>query len=129
MHQSGDDVEVRWEDQQKINTFGRLNTRSHDLEDDIRDKQSRSELLDDASNEIILADDDELIRRVSTRGVRSELHKRMAQGRGHTGGIAERIGPVYDVLPSQLTWGQAWQRWVAGWAKGLQPHHPSLPTC
>uniref|UniRef100_A0A6T8A4P7 Prefoldin subunit 4 n=1 Tax=Prymnesium polylepis TaxID=72548 RepID=A0A6T8A4P7_9EUKA len=59
-----DDVEVRWEDQQKINTFGRLNTRMHDLEDEIKEKVSKSELLDDAANEIILADDDELIRYV-----------------------------------------------------------------
>ncbi|KAL1524475.1 hypothetical protein AB1Y20_019369 [Prymnesium parvum] len=61
---SNDDVEVRWEDQQKINTFGRLNTRMHDLEDEIKEKLSTSELLEDAANEIILADDDEPIRYV-----------------------------------------------------------------
>lgn len=55
-------MEVRWEDQQKINSFGRLNTRMHDLEEEIKEKVSKSELLDDASNEMILADDDEPIR-------------------------------------------------------------------
>ena len=34
----------------------------HDLEEDIKEKVSKSELLDDAANEIILADDDEPIR-------------------------------------------------------------------
>ncbi len=57
-----DDVEVRLEDQQKINTFGRLTARMHDLEDEVKAKQLQHELLDDAANEIILADDDEAIR-------------------------------------------------------------------
>ena len=56
-----DDVEVRLEDQQRINMFGRLNGRLHDVEDDLKAKQSQFELLDDAANEIILADDEEPI--------------------------------------------------------------------
>merc|ERR1712205_12250 len=57
-----DDVEVRLEDQQRINQFGRLNVRMHDLEEEIKAKVGEVELLDDASNELILADDDEAIR-------------------------------------------------------------------
>jgi len=57
-----DDVEVRLEDQQHINTFGRMNGRLHDLEEDLKAKQAEHELLDDAANEIILADDDEPVR-------------------------------------------------------------------
>ena len=57
-----DDVEVRWEDQQKICTFGRLNTRMHDIEEDIKEKRTKAELLEDAANELILADDDDPIR-------------------------------------------------------------------
>ena len=57
-----DDVAVRLEDQQHINQFGRLNQRMHDLEDDLKAKRSEHELLDDAANELILADDDEPIR-------------------------------------------------------------------
>ena len=53
---------VRLEDQQHINAFGRLNGRMHDLEDDLKAKQSKHELLDDAQNELILADDDEIVR-------------------------------------------------------------------
>jgi prefoldin subunit 4 len=34
----------------------------HELEDELKAKQSQYELLDDAANEIILADDDEPIR-------------------------------------------------------------------
>ena len=57
-----DDVEVRWEDQQRINAFGRLNGRMHELEDDLKKVSSEHELLDDAANELILADDDEPVR-------------------------------------------------------------------
>ena len=55
-------MEVRLEDQQHINQFGRLNVRMHDLEEEIKAKVGEVELLDDASNELILADDDEAIR-------------------------------------------------------------------
>ena len=34
MADDDNDVEVRLEDQQRINTFGRLNGRMHELEDD-----------------------------------------------------------------------------------------------
>jgi len=50
-------------DQHAINSFGRLNTRMHELEEELKEKSSQHELLDDAANEIILADDDEPIRR------------------------------------------------------------------
>ena len=49
-------------DQHAINSFGRLNTRMHELEEELKEKSSQHELLDDAANEIILADDDEPIR-------------------------------------------------------------------
>eukprot|EP00965_Chrysotila_dentata_P041571 1378391-Pleurochrysis_carterae.AAC.2 len=58
-----EDVEVRLEDQKAINTFGRLNTRLNELEEEIKEKRSLYDQLDDAANEIILADDDEPIRR------------------------------------------------------------------
>merc|ERR1711939_747215 len=57
-----EDVEVRLEDQRAINTFGRLNTRMHELEEELKEKRSQYDQIDDASNEIILADDDEPIR-------------------------------------------------------------------
>ena len=57
-----DDVEVRREDQKAINTFGRLNGRLHELEEELKEKNSAHELLDDAQNELILADDDEPVR-------------------------------------------------------------------
>ena len=47
---------------QAINQFGRLNTQMHELEDEIKEKRSQHDQLDDAANELILADDDEPVR-------------------------------------------------------------------
>merc|ERR1711892_1417012 len=47
LQEHGDDVEVRPEDQRAINSFGRLNNRKHDIEDEIKEKQSFHDLLDD----------------------------------------------------------------------------------
>jgi len=53
---------VRLEDQKAINQFGRLNTRLHEIEEEIKEKRSLHDQLDDAANELILADDDEPVR-------------------------------------------------------------------
>ena len=55
-------MEVRIEDQQRINTFGRLNTRMKELEAELKEKRGLYDQYDDAANEILLADDDEPIR-------------------------------------------------------------------
>ncbi|CAI9786130.1 unnamed protein product [Fraxinus pennsylvanica] len=55
---SGSEVEVTWEDQQNINKFGRLNNRLHELEDEIKIAKETNESLEDASNELILTDED-----------------------------------------------------------------------
>ncbi|CAN6439486.1 unnamed protein product [Victoria cruziana] len=54
----GVEAEVTWEDQQNINRFGRLNNRFHELEDEIKSSKEMSENLEDASNELILLDED-----------------------------------------------------------------------
>ncbi|KAL1350658.1 hypothetical protein HN51_014684 [Arachis hypogaea] len=56
--EGGSDTEVTWEDQQNINKFGRLNNRFHELEDEIRIAKETNENLEDASNELILTDED-----------------------------------------------------------------------
>ncbi|CDP06817.1 unnamed protein product [Coffea canephora] len=55
---SGSETEVTWEDQQKINQFSRLNNRFHELEDEIKLAKETNDNLEDASNELILTDDD-----------------------------------------------------------------------
>ncbi|KAK1271244.1 putative prefoldin subunit 4 [Acorus gramineus] len=54
----GSETEVTWEDQQNINKFGRLNNRFHELEEEIKIAKETNENLEDASNELILSDED-----------------------------------------------------------------------
>ncbi|XP_071701120.1 probable prefoldin subunit 4 [Rutidosis leptorrhynchoides] len=55
---SGSETEVTWEDQQNINKFGRLNNRYHELEDEIKIAKEANENFEDASNELILTDEE-----------------------------------------------------------------------
>eukprot|EP00611_Tribonema_gayanum_P004644 TRINITY_DN13842_c0_g1_i1.p1 TRINITY_DN13842_c0_g1~~TRINITY_DN13842_c0_g1_i1.p1 ORF type:complete len:127 (-),score=48.65 TRINITY_DN13842_c0_g1_i1:40-420(-) len=50
------DVEVRWEDQQQINEFGRLNTRLNELRGDTKALKGELDNLDDASTELMTGD-------------------------------------------------------------------------
>ncbi|DBA91984.1 hypothetical protein WJX79_000685 [Trebouxia sp. C0005] len=52
--------EVRQEDQQRINTFNKLNTRLHELQAGVKAKKSELEDLEDAGNELMLLDDDQV---------------------------------------------------------------------
>jgi len=55
------EVEVRREDQDKINRFSRLHQRETALEEELKSKHKEKEDLDDISNELELVDEDEKI--------------------------------------------------------------------
>ncbi|GES80526.1 prefoldin, subunit 4 [Rhizophagus clarus] len=56
------DAEVTWEDQQKINSFSKLNTKYSDLEITFESKQQEKEYLNDLTEELELADEDDRIK-------------------------------------------------------------------
>ena len=51
----GDEPEVRAEDQEQINEFGRMNNRLLELRADIKQLKADSEKLDDANTELMMA--------------------------------------------------------------------------
>jgi len=57
----GEETEVRREDQDKINRFSRLHQREIQLEDELKSKHKEKEDLDDVSNELELADEDDKV--------------------------------------------------------------------
>ncbi|KAI1199348.1 Prefoldin subunit-domain-containing protein [Nemania serpens] len=57
----GDEVEVRREDQDKINKFSRLHQRELNLQDELKSKNKEKEELDDVTLELELADEDEKV--------------------------------------------------------------------
>ncbi|MCJ1374335.1 hypothetical protein MMC20_005567 [Loxospora ochrophaea] len=56
-----DETEVRREDQDKINRFSRLHQRETLLEEELKAKAKDKDDLDDISNELELADEDEKV--------------------------------------------------------------------
>ncbi|KAJ7141451.1 Prefoldin subunit-domain-containing protein [Mycena epipterygia] len=57
--ESDDAAEVTWEDQQRINSFSKLNTRMRNIEEKLQELRQEKEALDDLSTELELADEDE----------------------------------------------------------------------
>eukprot|EP00667_Euglena_gracilis_P025774 EG_transcript_30488 len=51
------DVDVTWEDQKKICTFGRMNQRMLEIESEVKERKEDIEKINDAANEIYIADD------------------------------------------------------------------------
>ncbi|KAI0689369.1 Prefoldin subunit 4 [Cerioporus squamosus] len=54
-----DSTEVTWEDQQRINSFSKLNTQLSGIKEKIEALKAEKEALDDISMELELADEDE----------------------------------------------------------------------
>ncbi|XP_026316824.1 probable prefoldin subunit 4 [Hyposmocoma kahamanoa] len=59
--QPDSDVHISYEDQQKINKFARLNAKVDDLKDELKVKQNDMKNLEEAVEELTLADDTEKI--------------------------------------------------------------------
>ncbi|CAD7695666.1 unnamed protein product [Ostreobium quekettii] len=53
-------VQVAWEDQSNINRFNKLNNEWHELQARVQRQERLTEDLEDASNELMLVDDDEV---------------------------------------------------------------------
>ncbi|KAK3955877.1 Prefoldin subunit-domain-containing protein [Pseudoneurospora amorphoporcata] len=56
---AGDEIEVRREDQDKINRFSRLHQRELGIEEELKDKNKEKEELDDLDTELELVEDEE----------------------------------------------------------------------
>ncbi|KAL8365313.1 hypothetical protein RB595_004221 [Gaeumannomyces hyphopodioides] len=84
---AGDEVEVRREDQDKINRFSRLHQRELTIEDELKAKNKEKEELDDVSAELELADEDETVptQKKQIQGRRCLLPRVPAPGPGDAG--------------------------------------------
>jgi len=54
-------TEVTWEDQQRISTFSKLNSRVRNLDEKLQEVKLEKEALDDLTTELELGDEDELV--------------------------------------------------------------------
>ncbi|XP_073288236.1 prefoldin subunit 4-like [Primulina huaijiensis] len=102
---SGSEVEVTWEDQQNINKFGRLNNRLHELDDEIRTAKETNENLEDASNELILTDE-EIVRfqigEVFAHVPKEEVEDRIEKTKEVTSNNLEKLEAEKELIITQM---------------------------
>ncbi|XP_073045427.1 prefoldin subunit 4-like [Primulina eburnea] len=102
---SGSEVEVTWEDQQNINKFGRLNNRLHELDDEIRTAKETNENLEDASNELILTDE-EIVRfqigEVFAHVPKEEVEDRIEKMKEVTSNNLEKLEAEKELIITQM---------------------------
>ncbi|CAF2082069.1 hypothetical protein YC2023_069598 [Brassica napus] len=102
---SGSEMEVTWQDQQNINTFSRFNNRFHELEDEIKFAKEKCDNLEDAGNELILADE-EMVRfqigEVFAHVPKDEVETRIEEMKEATCKTLEKLEQEKQSLVSQM---------------------------
>ncbi|CAI9285152.1 unnamed protein product [Lactuca saligna] len=101
----GSETEVTWEDQQNINKFGRLNNRYHELDDEIRIAMEANENFEDASNELILTDEEVVrfqIGEVFAHVPRDEVEIRIEQMKETTTKHLEKLKDEKESVVAQM---------------------------
>ncbi|KAI8918770.1 Prefoldin beta-like protein [Entophlyctis helioformis] len=96
------DAEVTWEDQRNINQFSKLNIRLENYEEAYKTKKSEKEYLDDLTNELELADEDEPVKYrigdayVSLSLATAQVHIERAQSQldKELGALSEKIDDI-----------------------------------
>ncbi|KAL6560461.1 Prefoldin subunit 4 [Orobanche gracilis] len=102
---SASETEVTWEDQQNINKFGRLNNRLHELDDEIKIAKETNESLEDASNELILTDEDIVrfqIGEVFAHVPRDDVEARIEDMKEATGKNLEKLEEEKESVVAQM---------------------------
>ncbi|KAL1192965.1 Prefoldin subunit 4 [Cardamine amara subsp. amara] len=101
----GSEMEVTWEDQQNINSFSRLNNRIHDLDDEIKFAKEKCDNLEDAGNELILADE-EMVRfqigEVFAHVPRDEVETKIEEMKEATCKSLEKLEEEKESIMSQM---------------------------
>ncbi|KAL5768228.1 hypothetical protein ACOSP7_014783 [Xanthoceras sorbifolium] len=106
-HEQGgkSDTEVTWEDQQNINKFGRLNNRLHELEDEIKIAKETNDNLEDASNELILTDEEVVrfqIGEVFAHVPKDEVENRIEEMKEATDKNLEKLEEEKETILTQM---------------------------
>ncbi|KAL3615358.1 Prefoldin subunit 4 [Castilleja foliolosa] len=102
---SASETEVTWEDQQNINKFGRLNNRLHDLHDEIKIAKETNESLEDASNELILTDEETIrfqIGEVFAHVPKDEVESRIEEMKEVTSKNLEKLEEEKETIVAQM---------------------------
>ncbi|CAL0316606.1 unnamed protein product [Lupinus luteus] len=102
----GSETEVTWEDQQNINKFGRLNNRFHELEDEIKFAKESNDNLEDASNELIITDEEVVrfqIGEVFAHVSKDEVENRIEEMKEATSQKLEKLEEEKESVLAQMS--------------------------
>ncbi|KAI0268821.1 Prefoldin subunit 4 [Gloeopeniophorella convolvens] len=101
-----DGKEVTWEDQQRINTFSKLNTRIRSLVEKMNDLKQEKEALDDLAMELELADEDQpVLYKVGEAFLHlphSRAMKRLEKDQTHVDGEISKLTETVDQCESDM---------------------------
>jgi prefoldin subunit 4 len=105
---AGDEVEVRREDQDKINKFSRLHQRELVLQEELDSKNKQKEEMEDLSTELELADEDEKIQykigdsffHLPLEQAQEMLSTATTRIEEETGTLEEKLGAVREQMNS-----------------------------
>lgn len=103
---AGSETQVTWEDQQNINKFSKLNNRFHELEDEIKFEKDKCENLEDASNELILTDEEVIrfqIGEVFAHVPKEEVETRLEEMKEATTKNLEKLEEEKESIVAQMT--------------------------
>ncbi|CAK7208525.1 hypothetical protein SEUCBS140593_000202 [Sporothrix eucalyptigena] len=96
---AGPEVEVRREDQEKINKFSRLHQRELNLEEQLKTKNKEKEELDDISTELELVDEDEKVPyKVGDAFFQVKAAKALKMVEASSSKMEKEIGSLEDTL-------------------------------
>ncbi|CAK7202250.1 hypothetical protein SEUCBS139899_004972 [Sporothrix eucalyptigena] len=96
---AGPEVEVRREDQEKINKFSRLHQRELNLEEQLKTKNKEKEELDDISTELELVDEDEEVPyKVGDAFFQVKAAKALKMVEASSSKMEKEIGSLEDTL-------------------------------
>ncbi|PAV18487.1 Prefoldin subunit 4 [Pyrrhoderma noxium] len=95
--EENDNVEVKWEDQQRICTFSKLNTRFRTDEARLETLKEEKEALDDLSMELELADEDKpVLYRIGESFVHLPLPRALKRLENDTSELDAEISRIKD---------------------------------
>ncbi|EJD02722.1 Prefoldin, subunit 4 [Fomitiporia mediterranea MF3/22] len=95
--EESEDVEVTWEDQQRICTFSKLNTRLRAHEARIEALKEEKEVLDDLASELELADEDQpVLYRIGESFVHLPLPRALKRLERDTSGLSDEMSKLSE---------------------------------
>eukprot|EP01006_Ploeotia_vitrea_P043233 TRINITY_DN66705_c2_g4_i11.p1 TRINITY_DN66705_c2_g4~~TRINITY_DN66705_c2_g4_i11.p1 ORF type:complete len:202 (-),score=50.40 TRINITY_DN66705_c2_g4_i11:152-718(-) len=112
-----EDVPVTWEDQQRINKFGRLVLRKTELQDELKKDETELANLEDAQGEIEMLMDDDACRYYTTIATRNTITQSKVTNACRTARAWARCLCTCRTRTRRSLWRRSWPRRRRSWPR------------